>query len=194
MSKLNTLQKKLNKRKKLKKASMDARKRQLRKYKKTGKRGHKLLAAQKGREARVHEKAIKKLERKIKNEKAKPTRPRSGTGAWGGSKSIVQNEVMPIAKKRGITPTSAKRWETFGNPSSDHYMLNTTAFAKDFATTNNYTFAKAIFSKLTGRPGSEWGGDYSFFYISRAGRSFRVQIIAGTHGTGPHLHIGVRRV
>ena len=137
-----------------------------------------------------HQKAINKLERLIEKEKAR--RPKSGTGAWGGSKSIIVNEVLPVAREWGIPVTSGKRWETFGNPSSDHFMLNRTAFAKDFATDSNYEFGVAIGKALgIGYTGS--GSDYASFYIERAGKTFRVQIICGTHGTGPHTHVGIRR-
>ncbi len=36
--------------------------------------------------------------------------------------------------------------------------------------------------------------DYGTFHTRRKGRTYRHQLIAGTHGTGPHLHYGVERV
>lgn len=108
--------------------------------------------------------------------------------AWAGSRGVT-NEVIRIVNGRAPI-TSRKRWELFNNPSSDHYMLNRTADAVDFGTASNYELANEIARKL----GGSWSGDYDSFIITRKGKQFRVQIIAGTHGTGPHLHVGVRRV
>lgn len=89
--------------------------------------------------------------------------------------------------------TSGKRWETYGNPGSDHYAGNTTASARDFALNNDQDMARVLYGALTGNSPSSWPGDYSSFNIERYGATFRVQLIAVTHGTGPHLHCGVRR-
>jgi hypothetical protein len=122
------------------------------------------------------------------------SKPRSGTGSWGGSESIIVNEIIPLVEKhRGPGKVgSGKRSETYGNPGSDHHVSQTTASARDFYLVNDYAMAGLIFAKLTGKSAGEWEGDYSAFYIKRAGKWFRVQLIAGTHGTGPHLHAGVR--
>lgn len=109
---------------------------------------------------------------------------------WGGGRKIMQKEVWPIVKAAGISPTSGKRKETFGNPSSDHYWLNIWAFAKDYATASNERLAQRIRSKLT--PG-QTHHDYESFYFTRYGCRFRGQIIASDHGTGPHLHVGIKR-
>lgn len=115
--------------------------------------------------------------------------------AWGGSKWIVAREVRPIVKRHGIRRTSGKRSETFGNPSSDHFVGNPFSYAEDYATANNQALAQEIRSKLDGGRHR----DYESFYIKRRHRTgkaetYRVQIIAATHGTGPHLHVGIRRV
>ena len=185
MSKRQTLRKS----KKKHKRRLAGRKKQLRKFKNTGKKGHRKQAAKHGRAARKLKAIIDRLQAFFRS------RPKSGTGAWGGSESILVNEVIPlVAKYRGAGKEgSGKRTETYGNPGSDHHTSQTTASARDFYLVNDYAMAGLIFAKLTGRPASEWGGDYSAFYITRAGRSYRVQAIAGTHGTGPHLHIGIRR-
>lgn len=115
----------------------------------------------------------------------------AGRPWWGGGKRIIRDEVWPIVKSAGIAPTSGKRSETFGNPGSDHFILNIWAFAKDFATGNNQSLAQKIRSKLT--PG-QTHHDYEEFYFERFGHTYRGQIIASTHGSGPHLHIGIRRV
>jgi hypothetical protein len=126
--------------------------------------------------------------RKLKRIQAASVRP--GSPWWGGGKRIIQEEVWPIVRAAGIRPTSGKRRETYGNPSSDHYYKNVWAFAKDYATASNYALAQRIRKRL------DLGihSDYAEFYISRYGHSYRVQIIAGTHGTGPHLHVGIKRV
>lgn len=159
-------------------------KRQNRKAKKTGKKGHR-------KQARKHRRAIKKIKALIV--KWFRLHPKSGTGSWAGTKSIVVNEVLPVGRKWGIPTTSKKRWETFGNPSSDHYRGNKDAYAVDFATDSNFAFGVAI-GKALGIPYLGVGSDYQAFYIERAGNTFRVQLICGTHGTGPHCHCGIRRV
>ena len=156
--------------------------RQKRKLKKTGKRGHR-------KQLRLHRRAAKKLQEMIA--KVKRQKPASGTGSWGGSKSIAINEVLPVAKRWKIPDTSRKRWATYGNPGSDHYRGNKNAFAIDFATASNYAFGAAI-GKALGVPYGGASDDYRNFTIERAGRRFNVQIICGTHGTGPHTHVGIR--
>jgi hypothetical protein len=113
-----------------------------------------------------------------------------GPPSWGGGKKIMREKVWPIVRAHGIQTTSGKRSETFGNPSSDHFIGNVYAFAKDYATANNQALAQKIRSKLT--PGRTHH-DYENFYFTYRGRRYRGQIIASTHGTGPHLHVGIKR-
>jgi hypothetical protein len=108
---------------------------------------------------------------------------------WGGSR-VVTNEVIRIVGNRAPV-TSRKRTETFGNPGSDHHVSQTTADAVDFGIGEAHWLKNEISRKLGG-PASL--PDYGSFGVTRNGRRFRVQLIAGTHGTGPHLHVGVRRV
>jgi hypothetical protein len=61
----------------------------------------------------------------------------------------------------------------------------------DFGTGNNHALKNEISKKLGGPSNLP---DYGTFLIKRNGRTYRVQGIAGTHGTGPHLHFGVKRV
>lgn len=174
---LPTLREKLARRQK-------ARRRQAKLWRRTKKAGH-------GKAAKAHTKAIKKLKRLIR--KAVNARPKSGEGPWGGCKSIADREVVPVGKKRGIAVTSRKRSQTYGNPDSDHYIGNELAYAVDFATDSNYAFGVEIGRSL-GVPYNGIQDDYKSFYINRAGHQFRVQIICQTHGTGPHTHVGIRRV
>lgn len=172
-----TLREKLRKR-------MAARDKQARLWKKTKKAGH-------GKAAKRHTRAIKKLKKLLK--KAINARPKSGEGPWGGCQSIIEREVIPVGKKWGIPVTSRKRSQTYGNPSSDHYIGNELAYAVDFATDSNYAFGMAI-GRALGVPYNGIESDYQSFYINRSGHQFRVQIICQTHGTGPHTHCGIRRV
>lgn len=115
--------------------------------------------------------------------------PASGEGPWDGTESVAREIEALVHKKRGNVTGSQKRTATFGNPGSDHHVSQTNAFAIDFLLANDYEMAYAIAAHF----GVEWAGDYSNFYITRGGKRFRIQIIAGTHGTGPHLHVGIRR-
>lgn len=115
---------------------------------------------------------------------------------WGGSRAIT-NEVIAIVGGRASV-TSRKRVETFGNPDSDHHISQLVADAVDFGIAE----AHALKDEISSRLGGPWHlADYGSFHVTRKvglfrrrTRTFRVQIIAGTHGTGPHLHVGVRRV
>lgn len=112
-----------------------------------------------------------------------------GAPHWGGSDDILRLEVEPVARNHGLSPNSAKRSETYGNPGSDHHTSQTLASARDFPTANDYALRDKIAVKVVGRPVS----DYENVYFTRDGVRYRFQAIAGTHGTGPHLHIGIRR-
>lgn len=111
---------------------------------------------------------------------------------YAGSRAIT-NEVIRIVGDRAPV-TSRKRPASHplsrANPASDHNAANRTADAVDFGIANAYGLAREIAAKL----GGQWSGDYDSFIIHRRGKRYRVQIIAGTHGTGPHLHVGVKRV
>lgn len=111
--------------------------------------------------------------------------------AWGGCRGVTDEVIRFVARVRpGARVTSRKRWATFGNPGSDHHMLQLNADAVDFGVVNDYALGRLIARHL----GGTWSRDYESFLIRYDGRRYRVQIIAGTHGTGPHLHVGVRRV
>lgn len=176
---LSTLRAKLAQRKK-------AQKRQARLWRKTKKAGH-------GKAAKRHTKAIRKLKRLIK--KALNRRPKSGTGDWAGTKSIAVNEVIPVAKRFGVPVTSRKRSAShplsISNPSSDHNAANEDAYAVDFGTYDGSALAHAI-AKNLGITGYS-DGSYVGHYITRAGRTFRVQILWAVEGHYDHVHVGVKR-
>lgn len=135
--------------------------------------------------------AALRKEEKRRDKKDDKVIVKSGAPHWGGSEDIIANEVVPVAKAAGVAATSGKRTETFGNPGSDHHVSQVVASARDFATANNYTLRDKIMRALGVNQRIQ---DYGSYYITRAGKTFRVQPIAGTHGTGPHLHVGVELV
>lgn len=121
--------------------------------------------------------------------------PALGTGPNQGSTSLIEACVVPVFVKHGIPLTSRKRWETFGNPSSDHYMGNTDADAADGGIANaqwlHAEIAKAF--REAGVPLDRAPTDYASCYLTANGNRYRYQGIAATHGTGPHYHGGVKR-
>ena len=167
-------------------------------FKKRGKRGDKVRARYHLGRFKVHRKAVEKLAGLTKEKKAeiraavkaRQEAEASGEGPWGGSESVGREIERFVEERRGDVSGSEKRSETYGNPGSDHHVSQTTAFAIDFLLANDYEMAYAIAAYF----GVEWQGDYSNFYVTRGGHTFRIQIIAGTHGTGPHLHVGCRLV
>lgn len=108
---------------------------------------------------------------------------------WGGCRGVT-NYVIQIVGKRARVG-SRKRTATYGNPGSDHHVSQRDADAVDFRIANAHTLKNEIARKL-GRPLPV--ADYESFPIKFRGKAYRVQIIAATHGTGPHLHVGVRRI
>lgn len=133
-----------------------------------------------------------KLERSVRRIKRLVAKqPKLGKGPWGGSQSFFEAIVIPILDKHGVPVTSTKRWETYGNPDSDHYNGNTTAYAVDGGIGEAYWLRDECARAVLGRAVS----DYELAYFTAPnGVQFRYQAIAATHGTGPHLHQGIRRV
>lgn len=168
------------------------------KFRKRGRPGDKTRAAYQRRRFEANRKAVVKLVRLTKEKRAELKKwkaanviPKaSGEGAWGGSESVGREIEAFVEKRRGDVSGSEKRTATYGNPGSDHHVSQKEAFAIDFLLVDDYEMAALIAAYF----GVDWKGDYSNFYIVRGGRTFRIQIIAGTHGTGPHLHVGIRRV
>lgn len=162
-------------------AARQGRKRQLRLFRRTGDVGHRKRAGVLGRHSRKLTKLLKR---------ALSIAP--GPPAWGGSKRQIRERVAPIVARHGIARTSAKRSETFGNPGSDHFIGNVLAYAEDYATGSNFALAQEIRSEL--QPGADHQDFEEFFVEGDDGHTYRFQIIAATHGTGPHLHVGCERV
>lgn len=126
-----------------------------------------------------------KLARFRRNERLR----RASDRLWGGCRGVT-NRVIDIVGDRAPV-TSRKRTATFGNPGSDHHVSQLTADAVDFGIEN----AQALMDEIAGKLGGPKDvADFQNFTITFRGRRYRVQIIAITHGTGPHLHVGVRRL
>jgi hypothetical protein len=119
--------------------------------------------------------------------------PDLGTGAWGGSESIIDATVLQAFIAHGIPVTSTKRsW----GPGSDHWTGSLTSYAADGGIANAQWLHGEIavrFNRL-GIPLDATPVDYVHRFCTASGNRFRYQGIAATHGTGPHYHGGVRRV
>ena len=125
-------------------------------------------------------------------ERRRRHRERADDDNWAYCRGVTDLVIRIVDQKRPNTKiTSRKRSETFGNPSSDHYIKNTRADAVDFARVNDQWLMDEIAKELGGPADVV---DFQSFIITHNGRRFRVQIIAITHGTGPHLHVGVKRI
>lgn len=140
----------------------------------------------------VYRKAYRKAEKRARKRRKPATKivTTAGSPHWGGSDDILELEVEPIARLKGFEPNSAKRSACYGNCGSDHHTSQTYASARDFPTVNNHALAQEIRTRLAGG----LHRDYEHFYFTRNNRRYRGQIIAQTHGTGPHLHVGIRKV
>lgn len=149
-------------------------------------------AAPKGSPERKHAKrrirVLKKRRRALRKDRFK----------MKGSTAIIKYEVIPVLHANGIPVTSRKRWATFGNPSSDHFMGNRDADAVDGGTfSNNNAVGNQIVNALRNTKGSRMSG-FVEFEIERShtgsAETYRIQVITEPHGTGPHLHTGCKRV
>ena len=134
----------------------------------------------------LKDKLLRRLKERINSAKLN-TSP--GSPHWGGSQDVIEAVVLPIFRKHNIPVTSGKRTATYGTPGSDHHVSQVTASAVDGGAANQYGVADEIRRALGVPPAS----DYTNQYFTYQGVQFRLQIIAGTHGTGPHLHVGIRR-
>lgn len=115
-----------------------------------------------------------------------------GSPHWAGAASIVEREIVPVFERRGVPITSRKRTSTLGNPSSDHYIGNTTAYAVDAGTYDGADDARAVAASLGFT--NYTIGNYNHYFLKRCGRTFRVQILWAVSGHFNHVHVGVRRV
>ena len=135
------------------------------------------------------EKLKERLVAQLKTRRADKMIVSPGSPHWGGCRYLIDEIVIPELVEDHVAITSRKRTETYGNPTSDHHVSQLYADAVDGAIANAYTLADEIGGEL----GVGSVDDYVTELFTIEGHKFRVQIIAGTHGTGPHLHVGLRR-
>lgn len=174
-------------------AKLKRRKERLEDKKKQELREKKAFAEMRDRRDKVKDELVKEL-KKRQREHDEPDKPSGnwtapGYNTWGGCRSVTDNIVLPVLAKHGIPVTSRKRTETYGNPTSDHHVSQTMADAVDGGAANAY----GVGDEIGGELGVGSVDDYVNEYFTYNGVRFRVQIIAGTHGTGPHIHTGIRR-
>jgi len=134
-----------------------------------------------------------KVKDRIEEIKKARAQPETGTGAWGGAMSIVEQEAVPVYGRDGLPVTSRKRAAnhplSISNPGSDHNMANTTAYAADGGTFSGAEAAHDVANALGISNYST--GNFTTYTISRAGKSFGVQILWAVPGHFDHVHTGV---
>lgn len=131
--------------------------------------------------------ALKKRRRKLRKDRFK----------MKGATAIIKYEVVPVLVAAGVPVTSRKRWNPFGNLSSDHFFGNRDADAVDGGTfNNNDELGSEVVTALKNRRSSMSG--FIEFEIKRSHtgseETYRIQVITAQHGTGPHIHAGAKRV
>lgn len=146
---------------------------------------------------RAGRKARRKIKGRIRALKRRRRKLRKDRFKNKGATAIIKYEVIPVLVAAGVPVTSRKRWATFGNPSSDHWLGNKDADAADGAThSNNDELGSEVASALKDRKTQMWG--IVEFTITRkhtgSEETYRIQIITEEHGTGPHIHVGVKRI
>jgi hypothetical protein len=114
---------------------------------------------------------------------------------WAGSRyftNLAIEHIDGIRDRPAIN--SRKRLTTLGNPASDHFVGNVTADAVDFNLVNDQRAATRLAKRFGWRGAGEFPSFGTFTATNPRGRKYRIQIIWTTHGTGPHLHFGVKRI
>lgn len=135
-----------------------------------------------------------------------PTRPHRPGGAghrladvelgkaWGGTRSIFEQFVIPFMKARGLAAGSQKRdHDSVPGPGvSDHYVGSTHAYATDFPTFRGEDDARALARAMGNR--SWQPNSYPPFEVTVDGHRFRVQILWGAAiDHADHVHVGIHR-
>lgn len=139
------------------------------------------------KDAKKRTRALKRRRRELRRDRFKNK----------GATAIVKYEIIPVLHAAGVPVTSRKRWETFGNTSSDHWFGNKDADAVDGGTfDNNNALGNQVVTALKNKT-SRMSGFLEFEIVrshTGAEETYRVQVITEPHGTGPHIHNGVKRV
>jgi hypothetical protein len=153
------------------------------------------LIAKRRKRVKIETRQLRGAKRRLENAKQRLARLRARKASdslFCGIRGVT-NRVIDIVNGRARV-TSRKRAAnhplSLSNPSSDHNCRNRCSDAVDFGIAEAHSLADEIADRLGGPSNIV---DFQNFTITHGGQRFNVQIIAGTHGTGPHLHVGVRR-
>ena len=140
--------------------------------------------------AKLVEEAERMVERRQRQ--VRGTKRQRSDRRWGGSRYFT-NRINDIVQRRhpGTRVTSRKRPVLLGNLGSDHNLFNRDADAIDHALVDDHATKNAISRELGGP--AELPDFGTFEAVNpQNGKTYRIQLIAGTHGTGPHHHSGVK--
>lgn len=145
----------------------------------------------------IPSRTVTKRERvRVRGSRSTSTRSRSKSsvlkprGNWGGTSRPMASISRAVQRGAGVRTTSAKRTATFGNPGSDHHVSNTNASARDWGGSEaQRRKAVRIINRILGTK-HKFGGPDTNVTID----GIRYQIISRPHGTGPHVHLGAKRV
>ncbi len=119
-------------------------------------------------------------------------RARRGDSLWAGSRYFT-NRVIEIVGRRADVTSRKRAFVLLGNRGSDHWVGNATADAVDLGIAEAHGLADEISRELGGPRDI---ADFQHFTLRNPqnGKTYRAQLIAGTHGTGPHLHNGFKLI
>lgn len=181
-----------------------ARKRQVRRYKRTGDIGYAKAAARNGRAMRKLRGLISKVKRAIKAQGGTlaSVRIRSTAGGpshWGGAADIMGQFVAHfLAEKFGLAKGSGKRTpkhnaEIGGSPTSDHLTTKLFTFARDFPTFAGEAAARALAAAFGWH---DWQpNSFATFTFQLGGHTFRLQILWGAAiDHDDHIHVGIELI
>ena len=132
-------------------------------------------------------KTVKAPDTKVTLPGQRPAR-KSSTGATGGLPSQITHAGGWLERLTGLPVTA--RQEPGHATGGDHDPSVRGATARDFG--GDEATRKAAFKKLTRQLGVR-NAVYKGADINVVKNGLRYQIISRDHGTGPHLHVGVRK-
>jgi hypothetical protein len=155
-----------------------------------------VLAKRAHRLRRKWSKLVDEAERMVKA-RSRQVRARLRSDRKYAGARYVTNRINDLAKEHrpGTRVTSRKRPTLLGNIASDHNLFNRTADAIDHALVNDHGFKRIVVRDLTNGSVNDIA-DFGTITVRNPqnGRDYRVQLIAGTHGTGPHHHSGAKLI
>lgn len=128
-------------------------------------------------------------DRQVKVQGSPAPRRSSGGGGFGGGLGDIASSIDQLADRYGA-PITAKQ-EPGHATGGDHDPAVKGATARDIG--GSEAQRKRLFKRITRKLGVK-GAVYKGADINVVKNGVRYQIISRDHGTGPHLHIGLRRV